>query len=147
MFEFLAVNTCLHYRIYLTIKRTHILHVNFGQHDAEISRRCAVNSLRPSDTIYRQRTGSTLVQVMACCLMAPSHYLNQCWFIISKVHWYSSEGNFSRDASAINHWDEFEKYLSKIWFETFRGQWAKGTAHRLWPLLLTWFNFNPSMDK
>ena len=22
---------------------------------------------------------STLVQVMACCLMAPSHYLSQCW--------------------------------------------------------------------
>ena len=22
---------------------------------------------------------STVVQVMACCLMAPSHYLNQCW--------------------------------------------------------------------
>ena len=29
------------------------------------------------DTIWRQRSGSTLVQVMACCLMAPSHYLNQ----------------------------------------------------------------------
>ena len=26
---------------------------------------------------------STLVQVMAWCLMAPSHYLNQCWLIIS----------------------------------------------------------------
>ena len=24
-------------------------------------------------------SGSTLVQVMACCLTAPSHYLNQCW--------------------------------------------------------------------
>ena len=23
--------------------------------------------------------GSTLAQVMACCLTAPSHYLNQCW--------------------------------------------------------------------
>ena len=29
----------------------------------------------------RDLTGdkSTLVQVMACCLTAPSHYLNQCW--------------------------------------------------------------------
>ena len=34
---------------------------------------------------------STLVQVMACCLTAPSHYLNQCWLIISKVLWHSSE--------------------------------------------------------
>ena len=31
------------------------------------------------------RTGSTLVQVMACCLTAPSHYLNQYWLIITEV--------------------------------------------------------------
>ena len=43
------------------------------------------NSLRPSDAIWRHRSGSTLAQVMACCLTAPSHYLNQCWLIISKV--------------------------------------------------------------
>ena len=34
---------------------------------------------------YRSR--STSAQVMACCLTAPSHYLNQCWLIISKVLW------------------------------------------------------------
>ena len=43
------------------------------------------NSLRPSDAIWRQRSGSTLAQVMTCCLTAPSHYLNQCWLIIIKV--------------------------------------------------------------
>ena len=38
-----------------------------------------INSLLwPSDTIWRQRSGSTLAPVMACCLTAPSHYLNQC---------------------------------------------------------------------
>ena len=26
---------------------------------------------------------------MACCLTAPSHYLNQCWLNISKVWWHS----------------------------------------------------------
>ena len=36
------------------------------------------NSLWPSDTIWRHKSGSTLDQVMACCLTAPSHYLNQC---------------------------------------------------------------------
>ena len=36
------------------------------------------DSLWPSDCILQHKTGSTLVQVMACCLMAPSHYLNQC---------------------------------------------------------------------
>ena len=55
---------------------------------------CAINllnSLWPSDIICRHRTGSTLDQVMACCLAAPSHCLNQCWLIISKVLWHSSE--------------------------------------------------------
>ena len=49
-----------------------------------------VNSLWPSDTIWWHITWSTLVQVMACCLSAPSHYLNQCSFISSKVSWHSS---------------------------------------------------------
>ena len=56
------------------------------------------NSLWSSDAIWRQRSGSTLAQVMACCLMAPSHYLNQCWPIISEVQWHSYKGNFTRDA-------------------------------------------------
>ena len=40
--------------------------------------RIILNSLRPSDAIWRHRSGSTLAQVMVCCLTAPSHYLNQC---------------------------------------------------------------------
>ena len=62
-----------------------------------------LNSLRPRDSIWRWRTGSTLAQVMACCLTAPSHHLNQCWLIISKVLRRSCENNFTRDTSAINH--------------------------------------------
>ena len=46
------------------------------------------NSLWPSDPRWRQRSGSTLAQIMACCLTAPSHYLNQCWLIISEVRWH-----------------------------------------------------------
>ena len=48
-----------------------------------------LNSLWLGDAIWRQRSGSTLAQVMACCLMAPSHYLNQYWLIISEVQWHS----------------------------------------------------------
>ena len=44
-----------------------------------------VNSLWPSDAIWRHWSGSTMAQVMACCLTAPSHYLNQCWLIIRAV--------------------------------------------------------------
>ena len=40
-------------------------------------------------TPYGDKSGSTLAQVMACCLTAPSHYLNQCWLIISEVQWHS----------------------------------------------------------
>ena len=61
------------------------------------------NSLWPSDAIWQQRSGSTLVQVMAWCRQAPSHYLNQCWLILSKVQWHSSDGNFIRDTTVINH--------------------------------------------
>ena len=52
-----------------------------------------INSLWPSDAKRRHRSGSTLAQVMACCLTAPSHYLNQCWLIISKAQRHSADSN------------------------------------------------------
>ena len=82
-------------------------------------------SLGPSDAIWRCRSGSTLAHVMACCLTAPSHYLNQCWLIISKVHWHSYEGNLTLDVLAINHYYYLENHLSKFSFKSPRGQWVK----------------------
>ena len=67
---------------------------------------------------------------MACCLMAPSHYLNQCWLITSKVLWHSSEGNFIRDTSATIHQSQLENYLPEIKLKSPRGQWVNGT----WPV-------------
>ena len=40
------------------------------------------NSWWCNDVTWRYRSGSTLAQVMAWCLIAPSHYLNQWWLII-----------------------------------------------------------------
>ena len=37
------------------------------------------------DVTWRQGSRSTFDRVMACCLTAPSHCLNQFWLIISKV--------------------------------------------------------------
>ena len=37
---------------------------------------------------------------MTCCLRAPSHYLTQCWLIISKALWLSSRSNFTKDIPA-----------------------------------------------
>ena len=83
-----------------------------------------INSLCPSDTIWQHRSASTLAQVMACCLMAPSHYPDQCWLIISEAQSQSPEDNFTRDASAINYYNQPENYLLKISFKSPRGQWV-----------------------
>ena len=93
-----------------------------------------INSLWPNHAIWRHRSRSTLAQVMACCLTAPSHYLNQCWLIFSKVQWHSVEGNLTRDSSPFNHENKLENYLSKILFKSPRGQWVNrmdtgGTDH------------------
>ena len=83
-----------------------------------------LNSLWPSDTIWQHRFGSALAQVMACCLTAPSHYLNQCWLTISKIQWHPSESNFTRDTSGISLWHWLENCLFKILLKSPRGQWV-----------------------
>ena len=60
-----------------------------------------INSFWPSNTILRKRSGSTLAQVMACCLTTPSHYLNQCRLIMNEDLWQSPDGNFTRGTQAI----------------------------------------------
>ena len=60
------------------------------------------SSFWPSDPVRRQGTESTLAQVMACCLTTPSHYLNQCWLIISEVLWHSLEGIIMRRSKDTN---------------------------------------------
>ena len=59
-----------------------------------------VNPLWSGDDIWSFRSGSTLVQLMAWCLMAPSHYLNQCWSIIrrdpERLIWGSFHRNWAR---------------------------------------------------
>ena len=75
----------------------------------------SVKSLWPSDAVWRRHwTGSLLSQVMACCLVAPSHYLNQCWLIISGDQRHQFEGNFTRDRSVVNHY-----IISKITYLKF----------------------------
>ena len=64
---------------------SHIFHwsshffISRGPRTDKFRRVCELNSLWPSDTIWWHRSGLALAQVMACCLIAPSHYLNQCW--------------------------------------------------------------------
>ena len=51
----------------------------------------SINSLWPNHAIWQHRSGLTLSQVMACCLTAPSHYLNHCWLIVKCVLWHLPE--------------------------------------------------------
>ena len=39
---------------------------------------------------------------MACCLTAPSHYLNQCWLIVSEILKVSSAGIMIRTYKSLN---------------------------------------------
>ena len=44
---------------------------------------------------------SSLAQVMASYLLAPSHYLHQCWLVISVVLWHSGEENSTGNVQYI----------------------------------------------
>ena len=49
---------------------------------------------------------AALAQVMAWCLTAPSHYLNQCWFTsqwAGEAQWQPPEGNFPKIYSYLSH--------------------------------------------
>ena len=80
-----------------------------------------------SYVIWRHGTRSTLVQVMTCCLTAPSHYLNQCWLIIIKVMWWSSKDNYTSNVQVINHQITCisEYYPSKFIPTIFMGLWVE----------------------
>ena len=96
----------------------------------------------------RQWTGSTLIQVMACCLMAPSQNLKQCWLVISKVQGQSPEDNFTRDTSASTYINRLENYLETIPSKSPMGnnliapenRWSHGSVVKLVPhlSLSTW---------
>ena len=66
------------------------------------------NTLWPSNAIWWQKSGSTFVHVTACCLMAPSHYLNQYWLPIIQVVWHLPESNFTLSAQAATMYGDFE---------------------------------------
>ena len=74
--------------------------------------------------------------MMACCLMSPSHYLNQFWFITNGVLWHSTEINLAASAQDIDPWNGFENLTSKITATLPRGQWVKGIHTTNWRTLM-----------
>ena len=81
------------------------------------------NSLWPSDTIWRYTSGSTLARVMAWCLVASSHYLNQCWLFIKDDLWHS-------------HYiirNTFKKLLINFQTSAFMKMYLKMSSAECWP--------------
>ena len=81
-----------------------------------------------------------LVQVMAWCRQATSHYLGQLWprsissygvTMLQLVNIFLLCGNQISNRPLLSIYPYHTGVLH--WYQ--------------WPLLLTWFNFNPSMDK
>ena len=68
------------------------------------SHKLCVNLFLPSDAIKCDKNLSTLVQIMAWCLMVPSHYLNQCRLIIRIFTWRQLHRNYWRCLSLIWVW-------------------------------------------
>ena len=87
------------------------------------------NSLWPSDSIWWHSSGSTLAQVMACCLTAPSHYLSQ--HIINRYVWHEAESNVTGIVQEITWWHELENYTSMIITTSPRGQWVNGCPYHI----------------
>ena len=83
------------------------------------------------DAIWRHGNRATLAQVMACCLTAPSHYLNQCWLIIIVVPWHSSEGIIIRRCEDTNGQSKIENCSVKMASKSPRGQWVKWVIFKL----------------
>ena len=69
-----------------------------------------------------------IIKLMACCLIAPIHHLNQCWLLISEVLWHSSENNFTVNAQTSILYIEFENCTFKIIAKSYRGQWVNTLA-------------------
>ena len=82
------------------------------------------NSLWLCDAIWWHRSWSILVQVMACCLTAPSHYLNQLLHFISKILYHLPVSNFTLSAQTTILHNEFENYNSRTIATSPRGQWV-----------------------
>ena len=107
-------------------KKQWLIQINYICYDLHcVSVMWNVNSLWPGHAIWQHKSGSTLDQVMACCLTAPSHYLNQCWLIIKggpvAFSWEQFHWKCSRYQLVKRVWNYNFEIIS-----TFpRGQWVK----------------------
>ena len=71
-----------------------------------------LNTLWPSDTLWHHRIWSVMLRhIMACCLIAQRHPLNQCWLIISGVQWLSLQMLMSGILSILSQDNTISKWI------------------------------------
>ena len=105
---------------------------------------CIFNPLWPSDPIWHHSAWSTLVQVMAWCLTAPSHYLNQCWLIINEVLWQSPETNFQE----MLKWSILDIEVWKLLIQdTAESHTANELTNKQILSSITWVEWNTTMQR
>ena len=95
----------------------------------------SINPLWPSDTIWWYRSWSTLIQIMACCLRAPSHYLNQCWLtsVRSSDSHLRATSHMIHQPSISNRRHISRQSLKLVWklsITSLKGQWVNQTGIR-----------------
>ena len=73
-----------------------------------------INSLWHNGAIWWHQSGSEFAQVMACCLPATNHYLDQGWMDLSRDQWHSPEGNSTASTEALIQYNEFENYTKLL---------------------------------
>ena len=74
---------------------------------------------------------------MACCLTAPSHYLNQGWLIIKTVLWHSSE-SITR-VKRIHFWNQYQKFG--------RSQWVQVEIRKSCWYCIIWIKVKPCLQQ
>ena len=66
------------------------------------------------DDIWQYWSESTMAQVTACCVTAPSHYLKQCWLMIKCVLRHSAESIFTINHDDVIKWKHFPRYTDHL---------------------------------
>ena len=94
-----------------------------------------VNSFWTVDCIWWHRSWSILV--MASCLKAPIHYLNQCWLLICQVLWYLPDSKGDKCPSKYSVDFSIENYFVEIITTSSRGQWVYTCWNQIAALVLS----------
>ena len=73
----------IHQWLVVSIHKGSVMQNQFPCHNAIMSPDTDGNNISNWTLKMHQWIGSSLVQIMACCLFGASHYLSQCWLIVN----------------------------------------------------------------